>query len=84
MSNETPTAKYKIRIPGPESIKTLTPEAEDNIIPLIASQPKEDTANEPKGTNLVTGNKLPASFEALKRNGFKFTSFTSSINSEGF
>jgi hypothetical protein len=78
-------SKYKIRIPGPESIKTLTSEAEEeNNIPLIASQPNEDTANKPKDTNYISGIKLPASFESMKRNGFKFTSFTSSINQEGF
>jgi hypothetical protein len=73
--------KYKIRIPGSQSISDLTPEAAEDNIPLIASTPQEDiVSNEAKSTNLIKGNKLPASFESMKRNGFRFTSFESSIN----
>ena len=78
------TTRKKIRIPGVESISNLRANtaAEDNNTPLIASTPQEDIANEPKSTNYVKGNKLPSSFEAMKRTGFKFTSFESSVSGE--
>lgn len=73
--------KNRVRIPSIERVRELTPEAEDNV-PLIASTSIEDIANEPKGTNLITGNKLPPSFAAMQRTGFKFLSYSSSVTGE--
>jgi hypothetical protein len=90
-SNNNNKPKVQLRIPGRHHVSDLltsdnagkftekTILVDDDAAPLIAStQQQEDVNNEPKSTNYISKSKLPASFEDMKRVGFKFTSFESS------